>query len=384
MADALCGPSNSLQNFQKHASVDRTLQQDRLRSRQSPLQGFRTPNPNAGILDAEFEAFIAGEPVYSEPYRQLDAWQNHLPLPQQPAFPPSQATDWASDFQNLHVHDAGPSPLPLSQLRTEAPLQRASSGPWQQDFLQQHKVSSSNHHPSSSIVSYPSYTPSTLSIGNPSLYENQYGAPVLGQQTEAEVQESFDEEAFEKAFDAAKVEFQGQEASLHQDKTVNQPPPKQTTQGLDDRVDYRIGSDRILDEALRLKEASSKEQDADELARTAGQLLDNVKHDQSSKFRKSNFFSLMRQLRDKEAKLEGDNFVDVEQPLHPGGPGYPKDIPNTEMMETTDAFDMKYGDFGSNQNLDGYDFDAFLKEIENPDPDQSFLKDGAGPVGGSR
>lgn len=36
MGDALCGPSNPLQNFQKHASVDRTLQQDRLTSRQSP------------------------------------------------------------------------------------------------------------------------------------------------------------------------------------------------------------------------------------------------------------------------------------------------------------------------------------------------------------
>lgn len=33
MADALCGPSNALQNFQKHTTVDRTLQQDRFTSR---------------------------------------------------------------------------------------------------------------------------------------------------------------------------------------------------------------------------------------------------------------------------------------------------------------------------------------------------------------
>lgn len=38
MSDALCGPSNALQNFQKHASVDRTLQQDRLISRQPQSQ----------------------------------------------------------------------------------------------------------------------------------------------------------------------------------------------------------------------------------------------------------------------------------------------------------------------------------------------------------
>lgn len=34
MADALCGPSNPLQTFQKQTSVDRTLQQDRFAARQ--------------------------------------------------------------------------------------------------------------------------------------------------------------------------------------------------------------------------------------------------------------------------------------------------------------------------------------------------------------
>ena len=32
MADALCGPSNPLQTFQKQTSSDRTLQQDRIAS----------------------------------------------------------------------------------------------------------------------------------------------------------------------------------------------------------------------------------------------------------------------------------------------------------------------------------------------------------------
>lgn len=38
MSDALCGPSNAIQNFQKHAAADRTLQQDRLTSRQPSTQ----------------------------------------------------------------------------------------------------------------------------------------------------------------------------------------------------------------------------------------------------------------------------------------------------------------------------------------------------------
>ena len=44
MADALCGPSNPLQNLQKHTQIDRTLQQDRLvASRQSPSQVLFLP-----------------------------------------------------------------------------------------------------------------------------------------------------------------------------------------------------------------------------------------------------------------------------------------------------------------------------------------------------
>jgi hypothetical protein len=47
MADALCGPSNALQNFQKHTAVDRTLQQDRIVNRhpstQVPLFTIRLP-----------------------------------------------------------------------------------------------------------------------------------------------------------------------------------------------------------------------------------------------------------------------------------------------------------------------------------------------------
>lgn len=40
--DALCGPSNALQNFNKHASVDRTLQQDRLAHRHPAAQVSQT------------------------------------------------------------------------------------------------------------------------------------------------------------------------------------------------------------------------------------------------------------------------------------------------------------------------------------------------------
>ncbi|KAL8886727.1 MAG: hypothetical protein Q9215_005606 [Flavoplaca cf. flavocitrina] len=319
MTDALCGPSNALQSFQKHTTVDRTLQQDRFRSRQSPSQGFRTPKPDAGLLEAEFEAFKAGEPVYSEAYQRHDAIHNQLPLPQQSNIPSSQAIDWASDFQNLHVHDAQTGPLPSLEFRSEAPLQRHSSSPWQQEFLQQNKSSSYNHQQ----LNLPTaYTPYATSAQYPT-YGNPYQDPLLKQQPESQVNDSFDEEAFERAFNAARMEVRDQEASLQQEDIEKKSQPAETALEHEERIDYRIGSDIISDEASHRNRETSNEQDADELARTAGQLLENVKHDQSAKFQQSNFLSLMRQLRDKEVKVEGDSIVDIEQPLHPGGQGYP-------------------------------------------------------------
>ena len=75
-----------------------------------------------------------------------------------------------------------------------------------------------------------------------------------------------------------------------------------------------IGSDRILSESKGKGKEQEVPDDADELARTAGHLLENVKHDQSQKFKQSNFLSLMRQLRDREVRVEGDKLVDVSMP----------------------------------------------------------------------
>ena len=58
-------------------------------------------------------------------------------------------------------------------------------------------------------------------------------------------------------------------------------------------------------------ESDSTQDDADALAATATQLLENVKDEPSRKFQESSFLSLMRQLRDREVHVEGDKIVDV-------------------------------------------------------------------------
>ena len=76
-------------------------------------------------------------------------------------------------------------------------------------------------------------------------------------------------------------------------------------------LEPKIGSDAILEEASKGQKEHDSAHEADELARTAGQLLDNLKDEHSQKFQDSSFLALMRQLRDKEVRVEGDQMVDV-------------------------------------------------------------------------
>lgn len=142
-------------------------------------------------------------------------------------------------------------------------------------------------------------------------------SPIAQQkQRERQVDDIYDEAAFEKAFDAVGLNLEQRDTQQDQDMYRTQEvasnlmsPEREAW--LDSN---RIGSDRITDEARDRQSQGEQDIVADELARTAGQLLDNVKGDQSRKFQESNFFSLMRQLRDKEVRVENDKLVDVSAP----------------------------------------------------------------------
>ena len=130
------------------------------------------------------------------------------------------------------------------------------------------------------------------------------------------VEADLDEAAFERAFEAARSEIQQSEKQeLQQDTNLSQDMYGGLSPETEGWLDHnRIGSDRILDEVQDKEKDQNEHDEADELARTAGQLLENVKGDQSQKFQESNFLSLMRQLRDKEVRVEGDKLVDVSIP----------------------------------------------------------------------
>lgn len=147
-------------------------------------------------------------------------------------------------------------------------------------------------------------------------YRNTLSPMAQQKQPESQTEDVYDEAAFERAFDAAREVMQQSEESAHReeirlDAGLHDIKAQKSEAWPDHR---RIGSDRILDEAQKMGEEGKEADDGEELARTAGQLLENVKGDQSQKFQQSNFLSLMRQLRDKEVRVEGDKLVDVSIP----------------------------------------------------------------------
>ncbi|KAL3473759.1 hypothetical protein BJX99DRAFT_232987 [Aspergillus californicus] len=324
MSDALCGPSNALQNFQKHTSVDRTLQQDRLISRQSPSQGFRSQNNNEGILDPEFAAFESNNLVGAPLPGLQHAGHFIAPAPQMPMSHPAEASNWAGDFQNLHIsgqsqpmhHQSGPSAASMSV---------ASQQAWHSEFTRQHQQHTPVHpnHVSSQRFQPPSFGPSYAMHG-PSM-----GAFTPAQETtinQISAAEAFDESAFEAAFEQAKADMASQidtsVTEIHASESLNDknltedmttPQPTET---------IRIGSDTIPQSNKEDPQAALN--DADELARTAGQLLNSVSNETNQKFRESNFLALMRRIRDREVQVEGDEFRETTQSLHPGGKYYPE------------------------------------------------------------
>lgn len=143
-------------------------------------------------------------------------------------------------------------------------------------------------------------------------------------------------EAFARAFEQAEQAFEVQETivspGVHNQITAHPPASEQDSTP-------RIGSDLIpgpIEQDSPSQSHSTNDMD-DELAKVAGNLLEKVQDDSSTKFRESNFLSLMRQLRDREVRVEGEKIVNAnvdmdstggkgawEQELHPGGDGYPE------------------------------------------------------------
>ena len=86
-------------------------------------------------------------------------------------------------------------------------------------------------------------------------------------------------------------------------------------QELDDAGYMKTPQNELADQEPKQKEEQPKMNDDDEMAATAGRLLERVADNTSEKFQNSQFLELMRRLRDREVRVEGDKMVETNGQL---------------------------------------------------------------------
>ncbi|EIN11880.1 hypothetical protein PUNSTDRAFT_63530 [Punctularia strigosozonata HHB-11173 SS5] len=283
---AECGPVNPLQGLAKRLDQDRGLQQDyfgasgagsskeAFRSQQAAAPGFqqdaarffseaRSPVPSfPGASSFDMSALrVSIPPVQTRPMQTIPG-------------PSSAGVDWAADFMQIMP---GPSSsrqerkiaAPVPSAQTQAHQQPSSLGPLQ-------------HQPPLGVMNQP----------NP-LWSAPVQAHIMSPMPFAPAQISHAQEERQiTQHDAAKWE----KAFLTQFHRGDFIP------------DSQISSEPTTSQP----ETQNAAVEQDELARTAGRLIEAISHEQNPKFKNSQFLGMMRQLRDREMVVEGNQMVEAD------------------------------------------------------------------------
>lgn len=221
---------------------------------------------------------------------------------------------WASDFQKLRVSSPSANIQQGHGMHNQAFRPAAMNG-WQAEFMQ-------HQQPQPQQGSQPQFRQGPMMSFQPSFMPSHQGmngmvapAPVAqgSIQTTSTTPAAFDESAFEAAFSQAQADMHEQEIALSEQHQVSeadlQSKEVEPTLEAESSEQIRIGSDLIG--TTEDSTAQDQKEDPDELARTAGHLLESLSHDTSQKFKESSFLALMRRIRDREVRIEGDEFREV-------------------------------------------------------------------------
>jgi hypothetical protein len=153
-----------------------------------------------------------------------------------------------------------------------------------------------------------------MQMGMDYQYQNSMFAPQMSQPASQSMQQAhaephFSETAFDAAFDEAMKEMEALQSQneIHEETQAETQPEVFEPASSLEKSPIRIGSDTIEHSDRTNQTPDQTSQDADALARTAGQLLNLVSHDTSAKFQNSAFLDLMRRIRDREVEVQGDD-----------------------------------------------------------------------------
>lgn len=261
---AECGPSNPLQGLSKRFDQDRGLQQDNFGAGRASSSRDVFRSQQAGVAPAEDAArFFSNASSASEfsaetPYN-VHALRAALPMTQMPMTQPlpqqRNLAAWAADFSQ-HQQILSPT----SQHLVHNNIEEAK-----QDL---------HYRGDTAIIQQPGVQ---WNLGLTQFRMNQTPAyaPALHMQQQPVISNkriSWDRE------------FNAQVLSLETSSTME------------------------IEQKQEIYQQTPREQD--DLARTAGMLLENIKNEQNPKFQKSQFLGLMKQLRDGEVVVDGNQMVE--------------------------------------------------------------------------
>ncbi|KAL1728816.1 peroxisomal targeting signal 1 receptor [Schizophyllum commune] len=275
MNNAECGPSNALQELSKRFNTDRGLSQDYIGSgtRAGP-SAFRPPSaaqdqdaarffaqksPAPLAVDTAFNMAPLAESLPQHHFAHTPQRQSHAPQMQG-----SSSAAWASEFMLDQPMVA--SPMVSSPVQVASPQAPMSA-----------QVLSSSHTASGVLPMQRAAT------WGPAPYQ-AFGAngPLMQAQAQGPMQSAHSVDHSSKW-----------ETAFAAQETLIMPAPQDAQEATANQAQRPVGDD--------------------ELSRMAGMVLDSVQHEGNEKFKKSQFMSLMRQLRDHEVVVEGDDMIPAEQ-----------------------------------------------------------------------
>ncbi|CAK7263219.1 hypothetical protein SEPCBS57363_000441 [Sporothrix epigloea] len=362
MADSTCGPSTALKSFSEHINRDHSLHHERAGSSRAQPANFRsTPVRNqsneadvrAFTSQAAFPADLMGVMPDMNGHMHPAAFHQigpHFGGPQaRPAGPggvPGHASsDWAAEYA-VHpsaipattssaapqVHPAFRHQQPLQAVNQR--LQHFSSGMMgpAPAFASMCPPSFANHtmqsgfssmtssyippaiHATATATSFPQELPlrtSDESSGVAGLTEAELEARFAQMESELEFQDEMD----------SWMQAHGPTTSKQSEAAQTETVDAILETLADDLAAQRLGepTTAVAEPPENVEWREARRRDLDNLARTAGEIVETLNAQSNARFQQSSFLRLMRRIHTREVTVKDDDLVDETTGLPVGG-----------------------------------------------------------------
>ncbi|KAE8259635.1 hypothetical protein A4X13_0g863 [Tilletia indica] len=338
---AECGPSNPLATLGKRLGQDNALQRDRYgpggSSSSAAQSGMRSTQGGPNSAAQEQSAFFGrpGPGPGPVPY-DMSPLQQALP-PHGHHADAAQRAAFEHSFRNQPQPQQMSGPTPSMSMSGANVMSPAPA--WAQDFLKSSMQQNQQQQPQS---------PSAVNV-NPlqrPAYSAQFGAPMGAMQWGGATAAHYP--TMQTGLHAADSPHAAVHAANQHKQTTAEPAWATAFAAFDQQHQQHESMDTQQEQQGSQPQEVGVEpeqqqrplntiEDADELAQTAGRLMETIAHEEDTKFKQSRFLDLMRRLRDREAGIEGTEIVDTD-PNAPAAAmrdvkGKGRAMPNTAIEE---------------------------------------------------